>query len=1192
MKAIFINFCPNCKENISDERLSKGSLCAKCLSFPYSLFETDKIIKELKIKNRLKDYKALYCLFKEYQEVTHFYKTALNSLPTNLQETWIKRVLLGKSFAIIAPTGIGKTAFGLLLSLYFASKNKKVYLIFPTSLLVQQAEQKLIQFANRIGKRVSFLAYHSSLKPKEKKEVLAKIEKGDFSILITTDRFLSVNGQKIKDKFDFVFVDDVDSFLKTSKNIDLIVRLLGGSDRVLDIIEKKLKNEPLSQQEKKLLEESKKKLGILVFSSATARQRRTKKIRIFKELFGFDVGFRPEFVRNVSDLYLETKDLQEKAVEYIRKLGKGGLVFVPTALGADFGKSLTKYFKEKGIKCEYYEKPDPKLIQDFKKGRLEVLVGIASYKSPLARGLDLPEVIRYAIFVGVPRQEISLSLETFNPNRLLTLANTILPILEDKSERIKLEKVINKLRKIVPLSKEQITAIEENYRDNSSALSNFLQYALQVILEAKSVLSSIITPQLLKLIEQREDLRLKKDSEGFKLIVADAIGYLQASGRTSRMFIGGISKGLSLILVDDQKAFFGLKKKLEYYLEEFEIKEANQKAISEVLKEVDKDRQLILLAQQGKLSIETQGFIQTTLIIVESPTKAKTIARFFGKPARREINGLNIFEISSGSRILNLVASIGHILDLVENKGFDGVEIIQNNKELKFIPLYDSIKKCRQCGAQFVEFQRCPKCQSKDLLDKRNIIATLQKIALEVNQILIATDPDAEGEKIAFDLYNLLKPFNSNIKRIEFHEITKRAIFSALDNPREVNQNLVEAQIVRRIEDRWIGFELSKILQRQFKQPNLSAGRVQTPVLGWIIERTSLAYQKINLAQAKIIIDNLPYYFSFREVPEEIVKAKEITIKTETKEDTVYPLPPYTTDTLLKDASRLFKFSTAKTMQVLQNLFEVGLITYHRTDSTHVSNFGINLAKKWLQEQKKEYLFKPRSYGKEGAHECIRPTRAIDSKELVQLLFAGILRFPIKLSRDHLKLYDLIFKRFIASQCKEAKVIRQIIRAQLQNFESVKENIVEIKDKGFYEITSIKTHPQLSSGRYPIEEIKLMKVPKEKPFRQGDVIALMKEKGIGRPSTYSKIMQTLLEREYVKEVKNYLFSTKKGFVVYKFLNSKYSQYVSEEFTRKLEKDMDLIERGEEDYEKVLKDLYFEVRELIKGYKKRIINLNL
>ncbi|OYT38349.1 reverse gyrase [Candidatus Pacearchaeota archaeon ex4484_31] len=1183
MKALFINFCPNCGSNISDERLSKASLCSKCLSKPLATNNYLKIFRELKQKGKIKHYLKLYNFFKEKEKIKRMYEKVLNNKPSALQETWINRVLLGKSFSIVAPTGIGKTVFGLITAIYFASKKKKSYLMFPTSLLVQQAEEKLRKFLKKLNLNINFLAYHSALKQKQKKEVLDAIERNEYNILITTNHFLVKNFEKINQSFDFVFVDDVDSFLKSSKNIDKIIKLLGGNKELLEVGMKKISKEKLNAREEKMLEEvrQKQKLGLLVFSSATAKQRRTKKIRLFRELFGFELGFKPEFLRNIEDIYVEIKDeskkeIKEKVLELVKKLGNGGLIFVPSALGTEFCKELDEWLNKKGIKAWHYEKPDAKIIEEFRKGMFTVLIGIASYKSPLARGLDLPETIRYAIFAGIPRSEISLSIETYNANKLLVLANSLVELIEDKEKRLELEKVIVKLRKIVPLTKEQIEAIEKNEIENS-----FLKHAKEIVEKAQKVLKNLLSKEFLEKIKQSKEIRLKKDRQGFKLVVADPVGYLQASGRTSRLFVNGISKGLSLVVVDDQKAFYGLKKKLSYYTEEVEFKEFEKGLLEEIIKEVDKDRETIKKALSGKFVKAEKDFVKTTLVIVESPTKARTIARFFGKPSKREINGIEAFEISTGKKILSIVASIGHLLDLSENKGFDGVKIVKEKGKLMFLPVYDSIKKCKVCNEQFVDFNYCPRCKSKEFVDKRKIIEALQNLALEVNEVLIATDPDAEGEKIAWDLALLLKPFNANIKRSEFHEVTRKALKKAFEEARKIDEALVDAQIVRRIEDRWIGFELSKILWKKFRNHNLSAGRVQTPVLGWIIERTSKVREKVKVLKVNVEA----YSFTFKDVEiDEAPKKIKVKIETAEKEETVNPLPPFTTDSLLKEASTLLKFPSAKTMQLAQQLFEIGLITYHRTDSTHLSSYAINLAKQWFQDNNKSEIFHPRQYGKEGTHEAIRPTKPIDAKELVRLVYAGILRFPIKLTKEHLQLYDLIFKRFVASQAKKATIVKQKIKASIKindkSYVDEKEAIIEIKEKGFYEFIKPRIHKPIKPNIYEAET-KLYVMPKAKPFMQGDVIALMKEKGIGRPSTYAKIMQTLLERQYVKEIKNFLFSTKKGFKVFNFLNSKYHEYVTETFTRKLESDMDAIEKGKLNYLDVLRNLYKEVRKFAK-----------
>ena len=1167
MRLIYRGLCPNCEGDISDSRLLKGSLCSKCLKKPTSSFKI--IWKELKKSRRLKKYYQVLKLNYEFNEVKKLFKKILRSKPSSLQEIWIKRALLGESFSILAPTGIGKSVTGLILSIYFSGiKKKKSYLMFPTTLLVQQAENKLKEFLKKSGIHASIVSYHSALSKKQKEEAKEKIISNDFSILITTDRFLSKNFELIKTKFNFVFVDDADSFLKSTKNIDKIVKILGGDDKLLEIAEKKVKGGKIDEDEEIYEETAKSKLGILVFSSATAIQKRTKKIRIFREIFGFDVGFKTEFLRNIEDFYVEDKKVKERVLELVKKLGKGGLIFIPMALGKDFLNEIKNYLTDNGIKAETYEKPKEELIEKFRKGEVEVLLGISSFRSPLSRGLDLPETIRYALFAGVPRMEIPLTLETYNPTRLLTISNIIIDLVGEK-ERDEILAIANKLKKIVPLSKDSIEKIEKGEN-----LDEFHSYARSLILKSREILSKIITPELLEKIDKSREIRLKKDEEGFKLIVADPRGYLQASGRTSRMYVGGLSKGLCILIVDDEKAFFGLERRIKFYIDDFEFKEYNETEVKKVLYEVDKDRKRIRDILNGKYIEELKDLIKVYLLIVESPTKAKTIARFFGRPNRRRIGNLTVYEISVGNKILEIVASAGHITDLVENVGFDGIYVMSDGKD--FLPVYATIKKCRKCGEQFVGYKRCPFCGSKEFFDKKETIETLRKLALETNGIILATDADAEGEKISYDLMLLLKPYNQKIGRMEFHEVTRRAILRGLENLREVNLGLVNAQILRRIEDRWIGFELSKILKRKFRESNLSAGRVQTPVLGWIIKRTKEVFEKVPVA--KVILEN-GEIFTVKEISEDIKKVKEVKIEVDEKKVDVKPFPPFTTDTMLKESSKKLKFSAEKTMKLAQDLFENGLITYHRTDSTHVSSVGISIAKEYMENENVLDLFEPKSYGKEGTHECIRPTRPLDKNQLMNLIKTKILIVQSNLTKDHFALYDLIFKRFIASQSKPAKLLKQKIKVKIGPYCVEEERNVELKFEGFYRFVEFKPDKRIAPGIYKVKSIKIFRISKSRPYTQGELVSLMKERGIGRPSTYAKIISTILKRNYAVERKNFLFATKKGMKIFDFLNKNYNEYVSEEFTKKLEDDMDSVAKGEKNHLKIIKELYNKVSKL-------------
>ncbi len=1180
MRAYFENLCPNCGGRISDERLLQASLCEKCL--PTALSSKEEIYRELKQNGKLKNLAEYFRIYHSFQDFSGFFKKIVGQEMWSLQKVWAKRVLTNKSFSILAPTGVGKTTFGCVTALYLAKQGKRSYLIFPTGLLVEQTYEKMARYMEKLEEKPEVICYHSGLKAKQKKETLQKLEDGDFDILITTERFLIKHFEQIRrNRFAFVFVDDVDSFLKSPKNIDKILMALGFPEK---LVEKTLELAELVQERKRLARFGKRSEAIakkietlrsyiqshtpkhkplLLVSGATPKIRKGKRLFLFQELLGFQLGSKPEFLRNVEDFYLFSQNLKEDVLRLFSEYGPGCLIFIPMDLGKEFGRELNEFLRAHGVKSEIYEKMDPELLEKFRSGEYDCLIGMASFRSPIARGIDLPERVRYAIFAGVPKFKIRLSWEEYSPSRLLTIIKNIQEFLpeEEKDEALK---IAQNIRKIIPMNRETMEKIKLAI-EQGGALEGFEEYAKNVIAQAREFLKRVITPGLIERIKASPDVILEFEGEEMFLTVSDPAAYLQASGRTSRLFAAGLSKGASFLLVDSAKSFNDLKRKTRIY--EIEFREYDADLARKVFEKIDEDRKLIREIAQGKVKPELRSFIKTALFIVESPTKAKTIARFFGAPALRYVNGIPVYEITSGDYVLNIVATMGHCFDLVFTKGYHGVEVGENG----IYPIYDFIKRCAECGEQFTEYSTCPKCGSDKILSKGEIIHALRELAQECDVIFLASDPDSEGEKIAWDIACALKFFNPNIHRLEFHEITRKAILHAIENRREINASLVEAQIVRRIEDRWIGFTLSQKLWKVFKNRRLSAGRVQTPVLGWIVERTKEAKKKI--PKTTLILEgNLSF-----DVEGDHTKIEKVFVSVEEKQASLSPLPPFTTDALLKEASR-FGLSVAQTMQIAQDLFECGLITYHRTDSTTVSAVGMSIAKEYIE---KHYpgLFRPRSWKKEGAHECIRPTRPWSRNELRDSIMQGLVKFQKPITRAHLLLYDLIFTRFMASQMKEALVVKQIIKARFDSVEKESERIVKILENGFNLLIPVKVQAPVRGGELKVAEAKLRRVPKAYLFTQGEIIAVMKEKNIGRPSTYAKIVSVLFLRKYISERKGRVFSTALGTKVYSFLSSNYGKYVSEELTRKLEKEMDEIENGRKNYQEVLKRVYEEVREI-------------
>jgi reverse gyrase len=1194
MRGIYYGLCINCKGAISDERLLKLGICKRCIESVKGV-SWKRALRILKEKGNLYFASELLDFYTNLKEFSTFFKKAIGQKMWSLQETWARRILLKRNFSIVAPTGVGKTVLGIITSLYFSNKGKKSYIIVPTALLVQQSAERIEEFSKKLGINPRVVYFHTALTKKEREKAVERILNNDFEILITTERFLIsrfeiFNGKK----FDFVFVDDVDSFLKSPKNIDRILSILGFNQEIINLAfqlielrkeaNRQIRMGRSAEQILKQMESIREKIenykqnnniGLLVVSGATLKAKRTKRIRLFEELLKFQIGFKPEFLRNIKDFYLEGRNVEKQVLDLIRNFGPGCLVFVPSPLGKEYALKINKFLNENGIRSNVYMKMDEELLSKFENGEYDVLIGVATFRSPLARGVDLPERIRYVIFAGVPRMEIRLSWEEYNPSILLTLLKNIREFLE-KDDQEKAIKIINNLKSVVPIDKQTLQKVKDSI-EKGILLSEYEDYVKRIVLEARDFIKNSVTSKVIERIMQSKEVSLTKKDKDIYLIVSDPIAYVQASGRASRMFAGGITHGASFLVVDDEKAFYSLKRKLEFILEESTWTKFKQKNAEKWFKKIEEDRKLIRDIAEGKIVKKIKDFIKAALLVVESPTKARTISRFFGKPYKRKIGNVTVFEVSTGNFLLNIIPSMGHVYDLVVEEGFHGV--VKKNE--KFVPIFDFIKKCKNCGEQFTEFEFCPKCKSQEFFSKSELIDAMRKVALEVNTIFIATDPDREGEKIAYDIFCSLYPLNKKIERLEFHEITKKAFLQAIKNKRKINLKMVEAQIVRRIEDRWIGFELSQRLWHVFKNYKLSAGRVQTPVLKWIIERVKESKKKKKVLSIvlsnglRVSLENPVIKF-----PIDTTKIKARITDLKNEEKSLNPLPPYTTDTLLRDASAKLNFSATKTMRIAQDLFEMGLCTYHRTDSTTVSTTGMNIAKTYIQE-KYPSLFSPRKYFVPGAHECIRPTRPLDCEQLKNLISTGILRFPKKLSNDHFQLYDLIFRRFIASQMKEVKLLYQKFKILINGNQTSIENPVRIVSDGFNLVIPIKLFASVIEGEYKLKFAKLLFLPLALPFTQGEIISLMKEKGIGRPSTYAKIVATLLERKYVAERKNRLTSTLLGFKVCKYLCSRFAKYISEETTKRLESLMDMIEEGKVNYEKVIEGLYKEILEIRK-----------
>ena len=598
---------------------------------------------------------------------------------------------------------------------------------------------------------------------------------------------------------------------------------------------------------------------------------------------------------------------------------------------------------------------------------------------------------------------------------------------------------------------------------------------------------------------------------------------------------------------------------------------------------------LILHAQNGRrrsaLSVKNETMAKN-LVIVESPTKAKTIEGFLGKE-------------------YTVKASQGHVRDL--NKNTLSVNIDKN-----FEPEYEIPD------------------------EKKALVAELRKLSKAADTVWLASDEDREGESISWHLYEVLDLKKKDTKRIVFHEITKSAITNAIENPRDINMGLVNAQQARRVLDRLVGYELSPLLWKKVK-PALSAGRVQSVAVRLIVEREEeiknfvqgSAYrvtaqftftkdgQEYNLAA------ELPHRFENEQETRKFLEScmnAEYKVNSIEKKPTVrYPAPPFTTSTLQQEAARKLGFSVANTMRIAQQLYESGKITYMRTDSVNLSSLALGMAKKEIEKNYGAEYVKTRQYhtkskGAQEAHEAIRPTYLEQQ--------------TIKGTADERRLYELIWKRTIASQMADAQMERTNVNIGIstndKEFVATGEAILF---DGFLKVyrESIDDAPSEEDAAIlpPIEIGTLLDMEKMEaqqrytrpPFRynEASLVKKMEELGIGRPSTYAPTISTIQKREYVTKgdvkgttqefqiitLKNNKITEKKGketigtekgkllptdigVLVNKFLLQYFESIIDYNFTANVEKEFDQIEEGQREWNTMIRDFY-------KGFHNQIIS---
>ena len=547
------------------------------------------------------------------------------------------------------------------------------------------------------------------------------------------------------------------------------------------------------------------------------------------------------------------------------------------------------------------------------------------------------------------------------------------------------------------------------------------------------------------------------------------------------------------------------------------------------------------------------------LIIVESPAKANTIKKFLGGNTK-------------------VVASMGHIRDLPKSK-------LGINIEKNFEPEYINIR------------------------GKGDLIKELKKDAKSAKKVYLATDPDREGEAIAWHLSYILDVDKEKITRVTFNEITKSAVQKAIKEPRDIDVNLVDAQQARRVLDRIVGYKISPILWKKVRR-GLSAGRVQSVAVKLIVDREEEIEKFIpeeywNI-YVKLLDEKSKKTFEAKffgkdkkkqeihsqeevdEILSSIKNAKYIVEEVKKGQKKRTPAPPFTTSTMQQEASRKLGFTLKKTMSVAQGLYEgvkipekgtVGLITYMRTDSTRISEEARAAAKQHILEAYGEEYYENRYYktNKEAqdAHEGIRPTYADLEPDNIKA----------SLTKDQYKLYKLIYNRFMASQMAPAvyDTMSVIIDANKYTFKANGQNL---KFKGFMTLYVEGTDDKQEEEEGIIPELEVNQEVKEQSinpkqsftepparYTEASLVKALEEKGIGRPSTYSPTITTILERRYIEKEQKQLIPTELGKVVNKLLTENFTDIINVEFTAKVENQFDNIAEGKENWREMIGEFY-------------------
>ena len=559
------------------------------------------------------------------------------------------------------------------------------------------------------------------------------------------------------------------------------------------------------------------------------------------------------------------------------------------------------------------------------------------------------------------------------------------------------------------------------------------------------------------------------------------------------------------------------------------------------------------------------------LVIVESPSKAKTIKKYLGSN-------------------YDVIASQGHIIDLPKSKL--GVDVEDN-----FKPQYITMK------------------------GKAKIVKEIKDKSKNKKEIYLATDPDREGEAIAWHIKNVLNIDDDKKCRIEFNEITKSAVKKAVSNARTIDLDLVDAQQARRILDRIVGYKLSPILWKKVKK-GLSAGRVQSVALKIIIDREReirnfkpLEYWSLSVNLLKDSTSFIANFYGDKKSKIELSNEKQVNeiikdidgkeykvIDIKKSERKRNPAPPFTTSSLQQEASRKLGFNVKKTMMVAQKLYEAGHITYMRTDSVRISDDARAMAKEYIDSKYGSKYYENRYFktkaSAQDAHEAIRPSNILNGLDAFE-----------SFSKDEQKLYTLILNRFLASQMATAIYDTTKVKISVADY-IFNANGSVVKFDGFMKLytegkddkdrtrkeeleedeNTENILPNLEVGDSLIQSKIISKQKFTEPparYTEASLVKTLEEKGIGRPSTYAPTISTIEERTYVEREKKYLFPTELGEIVNDLMEKNFKDIVDEKFTAEMENNLDLVAEDKVNYVEMLKEFYTPFIKLVENAEKNV-----